>query len=161
MALDKLDRELLNVLQEDAGLTADQLAERFPLSSSAIQRRIRRLRDTRVIQRDIAVIDPKRVGRPTTFIVSVIVERETTDRLAAFRRWLNNEPHVQQVFYVTGDTDYLLVVVAPDAEAYDTLMARMVEDNPSVKRFTSQVVMNVIKRGLAIPVPEDNDAIEN
>ncbi|EFG2587244.1 Lrp/AsnC family transcriptional regulator, partial [Escherichia coli] len=151
---DRFDRLLLNILQEDASLTAEQLAERVPMSSSAIQRRLRRLRDDKVIERDIAVLSPKACGRPLMFIVSVTVERETPDRMANFRRWLNRQPNIQQVFYVTGDTDYILVVVAPDAETYDDLTARMVGDNPNVKRFTTQVVLNALKRGLTIPLVE-------
>lgn len=156
MVLDQFDRQLLGIVQEDAGLTADQLADRLPLSGSAIQRRLRRLRESGVIERDIAVVNHKRAGRLMTSLVSVVVERETPDRMAAFRRWLQAEPCVQQVFYVAGETDYVLVLVVPDAEAFDDLTARMVRDNTNVKRFTTQVALNILKRGLAIPIAEDD-----
>ena len=67
MNLDRFDRHLLNLVQEDASQTAEQLAAAVPLSVSAIQRRLKRLRETGIIQRDIAVVDPKQVGRPTFF----------------------------------------------------------------------------------------------
>lgn len=152
MARDSFDLKILDLVQDDAGATADKLAEQVGISASSVQRRLRRLREDGVIAREIAVLDPRKLGRPMSFVVSVQVERETPDRLARFRQWLIAEPHVQQVFYVTGETDYILVVVTPDAESYDSLMARMVGDNPNVKRFTTQVTLNVIKRGLRIPV---------
>ena len=152
MPLDSFDLKILDLVQEDAGATTERLAEQVGISASAVQRRLRRMRDEGIIQRQIAVVDPRRVGRPMSFVVSVQVERETPDRLARFRNWLLAEPLVQQVFYVTGDTDYILIVVAPDSEAYDSLMSRMVGDNPNVKRFTTQVTLNSIKRGLRIPV---------
>lgn len=155
MELDRFDRQLLNLLQEDAGQTADRLAEQVALSPSAIQRRLRRLREHGVIARDVAVVDPSKVGRPTFFIVSLQVERERPEMLAQLRKWLAAQNHIQQAFYVTGEADFVLIVAAPDTEAYDALMSRMVGENPNVKRFTTNVALGVVKRGLTIPIPLD------
>ena len=156
--LDEFDRKLLNIIQNDASLTAEQMAEQVSLSASAIQRRLKRLRKDGVIERQIAVIDPRHAGRPNTFIVSVLVERETPERLSRFRSWLIAQPNIQQIFYVTGDADYILVVTAPDTDTYDRLMSELVGDNPNVKRFTTHVALTVIKRGLSIPLPIAHDA---
>jgi DNA-binding Lrp family transcriptional regulator len=157
MDLDRFDRQLLNLLQEDAGQTAEQLAERVGLSPSAIQRRIRRLRDEGVILRDAAIVDPRRIGRPVTFIASLQVERERPELLAQLREWLAAEDHIQQAFYVTGEADFVLIVTAADTESYDALMARMIAENPNVRRFTTNVSLGVVKRGLTIPVPAAGD----
>jgi Lrp/AsnC family transcriptional regulator, leucine-responsive regulatory protein len=157
MDLDRFDRQLLNLLQEDAGQTAEQLAARVGLSPSAIQRRIRRLRDEGVILRDVAIVDPRRVGRPVTFIASLQVERERPELLAQLREWLAGEDAVQQAFYVTGEADFVLIVTAADTESYDALMARMIAENPNVRRFTTHVSLGVVKRGLTIPVPTAAD----
>ena len=157
MPLDRFDRHLLNLVQEDAGQTAEQLAEQVFLSPSAVQRRLRRLREQGVIVRDAAVVDPKKVGRPTFFVVSLQVERERPELLAQLRQWLAAQEHVQQAFYVTGEADFVLIITAPDTETYDALMARLVGDNPNVKRFTTNVALGVVKRGLTIPIPLDED----
>lgn len=154
MDLDPFDRQLLNLLQEDADRTADQLAESVALSPSAIQRRIKRLRDRGVILRDIAVADHRKIGNPTFFIVALEVERERPELLAQLRKWLAAQAHVQQVFYVTGEADFILVITAPDTETYDALMSDLVMQNPNVRRFTTNVALSVIKRGLAVPVTE-------
>jgi Lrp/AsnC family leucine-responsive transcriptional regulator len=127
------------------------------LSPSAIQRRLRRLREEGVIVREIAIVDPKSVDRPTFFVVSVQIERERPELLAQFRKWLTTQVHVQQAFYVTGEADFILVVTAPDTETYDALMGRMVAENPNVGRFTTNVALSVVKRGLGIPVPPEED----
>ena len=155
MELDRFDRQLLNLVQEDAAQTADRLAEQVALSPSAIQRRLRRLREHGVIARDAAVVDPGKVGRPTFFIVSLQVERERPEMLAQLRKWLAAQDHIQQVFYVTGEADFVLIVTAPDTETYDALMSRMVSENPNVRRFTTNVALSVVKRGLTIPIPID------
>jgi len=157
MKLDAFDRQLLNLVQEDSGQTAERLAERVALSPSAIQRRLRRLREDGVIVRDIAVVDPQKIGRPTFFIAGLTVEREKPDLLAQLRRWLVREESIQQVFYVTGDVDFVLVVTAPDAESYNAFMSRLMNENPNVKRFTTNVVLGLNKRGLAIPVSLTGD----
>ncbi|WP_129790507.1 Lrp/AsnC family transcriptional regulator [Sphingosinicella sp. CPCC 101087] len=157
MQLDRFDRELLNLVQDDAGQTAERLAQDVNLSPSAIQRRLKRLREEGVIQRQCAVLDPRKVGRPTFFVVSLQVERERPELLIELRRWLSREPHVQQAFYVTGEADFVIIVTVPDTEAYDALMSRLVSDNPNVKRFTTNVALGVVKRGLSIPLPVEDD----
>ena len=155
MELDRFDRQLLNLVQDDAGQTAEQLAEQVSLSPSAIQRRLRRLREQGVIVRDAAIVDPRKIGRTTFFIVALQVERERPELLAQLRSWLAAQDHIQQVFYVTGEADFILVITAPDTETYDALMSRMVGENPNVKRFTTNVALSVVKRGLTVPVPLD------
>ena len=153
MDLDRFDRQLLNLVQEDSGQTAERLAEQVELSPSAIQRRLRRLRDEGVIIRDCAIVDPAVVGRPNFFVVALQVERERADLLAQLRKWLAAEPHIQQAFYVTGEADFILVVTCPDTEAYEALMSRMMSVNANVRRYTTSVALGVVKRGLTLPVP--------
>ena len=151
--LDRFDRQLLNLVQQDAALTAEQLGAQVSLSPSAIQRRLKRLREQGVIQRHIAVVDAAQVGRPTTFIANVQVSSEQPEAMAGLRAWLAAEPGVQQAFYVTGEADFVLVVTAPDAAGYEALMARLLAAHANVRRYTTQVAMGVLKRGLALPVP--------
>lgn len=153
MELDHFDRQLLNLVQEDASRTADQLSDSVALSVSAIQRRLKRLRASGVIMRDTAMVDPKRIGGSTFYVVALQVERERPELLTQLRRWLTDEPHVQQAFYVTGEADFVLVVTAPDTETYDVLMTRMVSENANIRRFTTNVALGLVKRGSAIPVP--------
>lgn len=156
MDLDRFDRQLLNLVQQDSAQTAERLAEQIGLSPSAIQRRLKRMREQGVIQRDIAVVDPRAVGRPTFFVVSLEVERERPELLAQLRDWIARRAEIQQAFYVTGETDYVLVITASDTEAFDELMSHLVKENPNVRRFTTNVVLGLLKQGLTIPVPIDD-----
>ncbi len=153
MELDDFDRKLLNLVQNDAGQTAEHLAGSVGLSPSAVQRRLRRLRETGVIVRETAIVDSKYIGNPVSFIVALQIERERPEMLSHLRAWLEAEDHIQQAFYVTGEVDFMLVVTAADMQDFDALMARLMADNRNVKRFTTYVALGVVKRGLAIPVP--------
>ena len=153
MELDHFDRQLLNLVQADAEQTAERLAEQVPLSASAIQRRLRRMREEGVIVRYSAIVDSTKVGRPTIFLAYVQLERERPELLRQFRNWLGAHENIQQAFYVTGEADFVLVVAAPDTETYGALMSRMLADNSNVKRFTTNVALSVVKTGLTIPIP--------
>ena len=152
MELDRVDRQLLKLVQEDSSRTAEQLASELAHSPSAVQRRLRRLREDEVIVREVAVVDPKKVGAPTFFIVSLQVERDRPESLTQLRAWFAREPCVQQAYYVTGEADFVLIVTAPDTEAYDSLMSRLMADNPNVRKFATNVTLGIVKRGLEIPV---------
>jgi len=154
MTLDSFDRRLLELVQENSTQTAEQLAAAVPLSPSAIQRRLRRLREEGIILQDVAIVDPKKVGRPTFYIVALQVERERPELLASLKRWLADERQIQQVFYVTGEADFVLVVTAADTESYDALMTRLVRENANVRRYTTNVALGVVKRGLEIVISD-------
>jgi Lrp/AsnC family leucine-responsive transcriptional regulator len=154
--LDRIDRQLLNLVQEDSAQTAEELASKLAHSPSAIQRRLRRLREQEVIVREIALVDPKKVGGTTFFVVSLQVERERPELLAQLRTWFASQEYIQQAFYVTGEADFVLIITAPDTETYDALMTRMMNENANVKRFTTNVTLSVVKRGLTIPIPVDS-----
>ena len=150
--LDTIDRKLLQALQSDAALTNERLAERVGLSPSAVNRRTRRLEVAGVIERRIAVVDPAKVGCEALFLVGVEVERERPELTQQLRNWMRAEPSVQQAYYVTGTADYVLVIAARDIAGFDAMMSNMMAANPNVRRFTTNVVMTTIKRGLALPL---------
>ncbi|MBB4099592.1 Lrp/AsnC family transcriptional regulator [Sphingomonas kyeonggiensis] len=152
--LDRFDRKLLTLVQRDAGQTADALAEQVGLSASAVLRRLKRLRETGVILGEIAVVDPLKTGKPNFFLAALEIERERPELIARLRQWMAAEEQIQQVYYVTGTADFVLVVVAPDVGAYDALMSRLMADNPNVRRFTTNVALGVGKRGLFVPIPD-------
>jgi Lrp/AsnC family transcriptional regulator, leucine-responsive regulatory protein len=150
--LDNFDRKLLNRVQRDADLSAEAIGQEIGLSGSAVLRRLKRLKADGVIEANVAMVDPAKVGRPTFFIVALEVERERPELMSRLRQWLGGEDQVQQVFYVTGSADFILVITARDVDSYDALMGRLMTDNPNVRRFTTNVALGVSKRGLFVPV---------
>lgn len=150
--LDEIDRRLLAALQKNNRLTADELGDLAGVSRSAVQRRVSRLRSAGVIEADVSVVSAKAVGRPMTFVVEVEMERERTDLLDEFRRSMLQLDDVQQCYYVTGQADFILVVTAPDMAAYEEFSRRVFNDNPNIRRFHSNVVIDRVKAGLQVPL---------
>jgi DNA-binding Lrp family transcriptional regulator len=150
--LDKLDRRILAMLQKDARRSAELVGAEVGLSASSVQRRIARLREEGVIAAEVAVVDPKRVGRPLTLIVEIEVERERPELVASLKQWIAAEAMIQEAWYVTGAGDYVLIVVARDVDDFEALMQRLVAENANVRRYHTRVALGTIKRSLLVPV---------
>lgn len=150
--LDTADRAILRRLQEDASVGINVLADESGMSIASVQRRLRRLRSEKVIEREVAILSPSALRQSMTFLVSVELEREQPDHLHAFQACVRMEPHVQQCYYVTGEADFMLVCVAPDMEVFEALTQRLLFANQNVRRFRTSVVMGRTKVGLSVPV---------
>jgi Lrp/AsnC family leucine-responsive transcriptional regulator len=150
--LDQLDTAILACLQEDARTIAETIGAKVGLSAAAVQRRIKRLREAGVIEREVAVLSPEALGLSMTFVVMVEMERENLAVLDAFRRQILADDCVQQCYYVTGNADFVLVVTCPDMAGFEAFTRRMFFDNPNVRHFTTSVAMDRVKVGLTLPL---------
>ncbi len=150
--LDDFDRHLLARVQADVHCKAEVLAAEVGLSASAVQRRLKRLRERGVIQAEVAVLDQAVVGPALTLIAGLTIGRDNYAALPRLKAWLAAEPLVQQAWYVTGEADLVAVVLAPDMPAYDALCARLMAEVPQLSRITTQVVIEPLKRGLTLPL---------
>ncbi|MEA2946040.1 MAG: Lrp/AsnC family transcriptional regulator, leucine-responsive regulatory protein [Alphaproteobacteria bacterium] len=146
------DLTLIRLLQTDATLTIEALARAANLSASAAQRRVQRLRDQKVILGDVAIVDPRKVGRALTLLVELELERDRPELLPALKTWIAETPAVQQAWYVTGRGDLVLVITATSIEDFDALMEQLMEQNRNVRKFTTSVALKTLKRGLVVPV---------
>ena len=126
------------------------MADATGLSAATVQRRVKRLREASVIERETAVLDPASLGWAMTFLVLVEMERERIDVLDAFRRRMRSEPQVQQCYYITGDADFALICLARDMADYEQLTRRLFFDDMNVRRFRTSVVMERSKVGLDV-----------
>lgn len=155
VSLDEADRIILASLQENARASVERLSQETGVSVATVHRRLKRLHETGVIEREIAVVDPDRLGRQMVFVVMVELERERLDQLDAFRRMARAEPQVQQCYYVTGEADFTLVCTARDMAGFEALTHRLFFDNANVRKFRTSVVMDRVKVGLSVPVGEE------
>jgi Lrp/AsnC family leucine-responsive transcriptional regulator len=150
--LDDFDREILRRLQLDARATGEDIGAAVHLSAAAVQRRIKRLRQSGVIAAEVAIVDPVAVGQGMSFVIGVELERERADMLDAFRRAARADPNVQQCYYVTGVADFILIVVARDMADFEAFTRRLLFDNANIRRFTTSVVMSRDKIGNTVPI---------
>ena len=152
-ALDSFDRRILERHQHDTQIPARAIGAAIGLSTAAVQRRLKRLRQIGVIQREVAEIAPRAVGLPVTCLVGVNLESERPPDIERFKRKMSALPEVQQCYYVTGQIDFFLVVLAADMESYQAFTRRELLDEKNVKSFTTYVTLERVKTGVAVPLP--------
>lgn len=152
--LDPFDRAILEILQRNARTTGEEIGARIGLSAAAIQRRVKRLRESRVIVGEVAVVDPLAAGQAMTFIVGIELERERSDMLDDFRRAARAEPSIQQCYYVTGSVDFVIIVTARNMADFEAFTRRLLYDNSNIRRFSTNVVMARDKVSLLIPIAD-------
>ena len=135
--LDALDLALLNRLQDDASESNQSLARRVHISAPTCLRRVKRLKDAGLIERQIAVLDPDRVashlGHGLTAIAEITLDRQDQEALEAFERRVASDPAVQQCYRVSPGPDFILVVYTPDMPAYLALAQRLFTGDANVR----------------------------
>ncbi|PWE53895.1 AsnC family transcriptional regulator [Metarhizobium album] len=149
--LDAFDRKILEILQRDNTTPQRMIGEAVNLSAPAVQRRIKRMTEDGVIRANVAIIDPAAVGQAITIFVEVEVISETAEQIEQAKQAFAACPEIQQCYYVTGEADFVLVIVVPSMADYEALTRRLFFGNNNVKRFRTFVAMDRIKVGLGVP----------
>lgn len=144
MVLDKLDRELLRLLQNDGRLTNAELAQRIGLSPSACFRRLQRLEQSGVIAGYAALLDGAAIGRPTTVFIEVTLDSQGSAALDAFERAVAACPDVLECHLMSGDFDYLLRVAVADMADYERVHRHTISALPHVARLRTAFAMRAV-----------------
>lgn len=138
--MDKIDRKILRILQQDASLTVAELSERAGISQTPVWRRVRKLEERGVIKRRVTLLDEQAIGLGLTGFVLIRTSNHSDEWLAAFSRAVADIPEIVEVHRTSGDVDYILKVVAPDVKGYDGIY----------KRLIRQVAMNDVSASFSM-----------
>jgi Lrp/AsnC family transcriptional regulator, leucine-responsive regulatory protein len=152
MKLDKIDARLLDLLQRNNRLSSNELGSKVGLSASGVQRRLKRLRSEKVIEADVSIISPRAIGRNVTMLAFISFERDRVDIVDRFKRAVRKMSEVMSAFYVTGQSDFVLLVTANDMDGYSQFLQRLLRENPEIKRFETMVVLDRVKAGFTLPM---------
>ncbi len=155
-ALDKLDRAILRRLQDNGRETYDVIGEQVGLSPSAVLRRVKRLEDSGVIARYVALVPPEAVGLGLTAYLNVRLEKHTESHkrnpMDLFRASVQTWPEVVECAALTGEMDYLLRVVVQDMAHYSRFIMDTLLKHPSVQDCKTSFVLDRVKATTAVPV---------
>lgn len=152
MDLDRFDARLLSLLQNNNRQSSEELGAIVGLSATAVQRRLKRLREKGIIEADVSIVTPKAVGRPIAMLVLVSLERERVDIVDRFKQSIRQTPEVMNGYYVTGDSDFVLIVTAESMEDYEAFTRKFFYENPDIKGFKTMVIMDRVKTGFSVPI---------
>ncbi len=150
MVLDKFDFLLLKLLQRDCLIPLRELAEAVHLSTASIQRRIQKLRENGYIVRNVAVLDPDKLNQVVTVIVEVRLNKTHITDLEAIKESFSRS-EIQQCYYVTGEADFMLVLLVPSMKRFQEICDELFHNNSNVEWFKTTVVLDRVKVSLNVP----------
>lgn len=149
---DRIDQKILTALQQDGRMTNQALAEHAQLSESACLRRVRRLEDSGLIKRYVALLDQPKAGYPDNVFVRITLNSQQQKDLRAFEAAAALLPEVMECYLMSGESDYLLRVIVADARDYERLHSQHLTRLPGVDRVHSSFGLRTVVRRTELPV---------
>ena len=152
MKLSRTDRRLLDELQRDTTRNQSELAEIVGMSRTSCWRRLRDFEEAGLIQRQVALLDPKIAGFNIQVLVLVAMTEHSDENRNSFERHVSLLPEVMECFSVSGDRDYLLQVVATDMDSYNDFLNAAILRHEAVRSASSTFVLKRVKYSTALPL---------
>ena len=149
--MDKTDKAILGILQQDSTLPVADIARRVGLSTTPCWRRIQKLEEDKVIRKRVAILDPEGINAGVTVFVFVKTDKHNEEWLKRFSEVISRFPEVTGFYRMSGDIDYLLRVVVPDIAAYDSFYKKLVSDI-DIENVSSAFAMERIKDTTELPL---------
>ncbi|GAB5506282.1 MAG: Lrp/AsnC family transcriptional regulator [Rhizobiaceae bacterium] len=149
--MDRLDRKILRLLQENTTLAVADIAKKVGLSTTPCWRRIQKLEEEGVIRRRVAILEPSKVNASVTVFVSIRTNMHSLEWLKRFSEVIQEFPEVVEFYRMSGDVDYLLRVVVPDIAAYDTFYKKLIA-RIEIRDVSSTFAMEQIKYTTELPL---------
>jgi DNA-binding Lrp family transcriptional regulator len=150
--LDAFDKAILRIIQLDNKTPQRSIAEAVNLSAAAVQRRIAAMEYAGIIRRNVAVVEPREVGLTITSIVEVHLRDERADTVDTAKKLFRETPEVQQAYYVTGGTSFVLIIVTRDMATYEGITRRLFSESDVVSSFRSLVTLDRVKADTALAI---------
>jgi|TARA_B110000046_G_scaffold140997_1_gene147614 Lrp/AsnC family leucine-responsive transcriptional regulator len=152
MSLNEIDLKILSHLQNNARLTNVELSEHIHLSQSPCLRRVRNMESSGIIQGYVALVDQNAVGLPVSVFVNVRLEKQIERALEKFEEIVQDWSEVMECYLMTGDSDYLLRVVASDLAAYERFLMDKLTRVPGVASINSSFALKQVTYKTALPI---------
>jgi Lrp/AsnC family transcriptional regulator, leucine-responsive regulatory protein len=150
--LDATDRRILGVLQKEGRITNADLSERVNLSPSACHRRVQRLEDDGFIAAYVALLDTRKMGRPTTVYVEITLQGQADDLLDAFEQAVAKVPDILECHLMAGTADYLIKIMAEDTEDFARIHRQFLSRLPGVRQMQSSFALRTVVKTTALAV---------
>lgn len=150
---DKTDRRILEILQGNARISNAELAEQVNLSPTPCLRRVRRLEEQGVIKNYVTELDREQIGLYISAFVFIQLERNSLKNADQFEAQLEALDEVMDYFVLTGEHDYLLMVVAENLGSYEKFVKEKLAGIPQVSKIDTTIVLNREKSRKPLPIP--------
>lgn len=152
LVLDATDRRILTVLQRDGRITNAELSERVNLSPSACHRRVQQLEEAGYIDKYVALLNTRKMGKPTTVFVEITLQSQAEELLDAFEREVARVPDILECHLMAGTADYLIKIMAEDTEDFARIHRQHLSRLPGVRQMQSSFALRTVVQTTALAV---------
>ncbi|WP_047046749.1 Lrp/AsnC family transcriptional regulator [Vibrio mexicanus] len=152
MSLDKIDRKILSLLQQDGTLSLNDLAEAVNLTTTPCWKRLKRLEEAGVITKRVALLNPESLGLSFTAFVMVKTSNHSHEWYQEFVSTVNEFPEVMEFYRMAGEYDYMMKVLVSDMKSFDDFYKKLVNSVDEISNVTSTFAMEPLKYTTALPV---------
>ncbi|MBR0651286.1 Lrp/AsnC family transcriptional regulator [Roseomonas terrae] len=149
---DHTDRAILRLIQRDAALSLADIAKEVGLTPTPCWKRIRKMEQEGVITGRVVLLDPEKVGLGVSVFVAIETGDHSAPWIESFATTVAKMPEIVECWRLGGDVDYLLRVVVPDMQAFDTFYRRLTAQVPALRKVTSRFAMERVKSTTALPI---------
>jgi len=153
MKIDAVDIRILNELQADGSLTNLELAKRVHLSPSPCLTRVKALENDGVIDRYVALVQPKSLGLNLSVFISISLKEQSKSALAAFEKSIADHDEIMECYLMTGDSDYLIRVAVADITALEKFILEQLTPIAGIEKIRSSFALKQVKYKTALPLP--------
>ena len=155
IAMDRIDKKILALLQDDASATIGELSQKVGLSSTPMWKRLKRMEEQGIIRKKVALINQQTVGLKLTGFVAIRTSDHSDEWLEKFNQVVADIPEIIEVYRMAGEVDYLLKVVAPDMEGYDKVYRKLI-NKVELSDVSASFSMEVVKETTVLPLEYAN-----
>lgn len=139
--LDRIDRKILQLLQQDCRITIKELAEKLHLTNTPVYERVKKLERSGIIKNYTAILDPEKIDRNMTVFISVSLSRHTRDIVEKFKSDALALPEVMEFYYISGNYDALIKIMVKDMNEYQFFIQEKLSKFETITRFYSTFVI--------------------
>lgn len=151
--LDKTDREILAILQQDSTVAVKDIAEQVGLSTTPTYERIRAMEQSGIITRYVALVDRRKVGLNLLVYCNIVLKEQSKKALVDFEKAVSKVPEIIEVISISGTYDYMLKIAATDISTYNDFVMNVIANIPNIGQYHSSIVLNEVKKQTAYKIP--------
>ena len=152
ISLDSSDIKILSLIQKDATMTNQDIADQTGVSATSVWRRIKNLEEVGVIKGTVALLDQNKTKLNVCVIIHVKLSRHGEDTRVEFENFIDSRPEVVECYAILGNHDYSLTVMVPDVEKFEKFLAGHLLSHPLISESTSYFTLRRVKYSTALPL---------
>jgi DNA-binding Lrp family transcriptional regulator len=150
--LDKIDKDILNILQQDSTIAVKDIADKVGLSTTPTYERIKHLEQKGIITKYVALVDRQKIGLNLLVYCNIVLKEQSKKALLDFEKAISKVPEIIELISISGTYDYMLKIAATDVNAYNDFVMNVIANIPNIGQYHSSIVLNEVKKQTAYKV---------